>query len=301
MSGKTVGSSLVRLVLVAGLLLNGLAGCQTIKLGGNPKPATTGTQSTTAASIDLAGPWQISYEVSGEPKSAHVTFNQTGNTFQGTGNDDHDSQSFVIDGGVIQGTKVSFNKRYHYDENPNLPPLVYVGNFEMANTESYKGPYMSGTYSLTKGGQSIGGAWDAQKPGGDGGQAPAQQETPPPPQQGSAGRQPHLSGKWDAGYEFEFKTVHSYIYLEQDNGKITGHGIDKNSKETFSVVGTYKYPNVKLIVKYNAVKGPKGKNKPERKLEFRGTAAAVNDAEYQGVRLEGKTNGGGAWMAELVK
>lgn len=293
----------MRLALVAGLLLNisGLSGCQTIKLSGGQKQPTAGAPNATQASIDLAGPWQISYEVNGEPKSAHVNFTQTGNQFTGTGNDDHDGQSFVIDGGVIQGTKVSFNKRYHYDENPNLPPLVYVGAFQMASTEAYKGPYLNGTYSLTKGGQSIGGAWDAQKPGGEVSAPPTGQENPPPQLQGGAGRQPHLSGKWDAGYEFEFKTVHSYIYLEQDNSKIVGHGIDKNSKETFSVTGTYKFPNVKLMVKYNAVKGPKGKAKPERKLEFRGTAANVNEPEYQGVRLEGKTNGGGAWMAELVK
>ncbi|MBK9282328.1 MAG: hypothetical protein IPM93_29600 [Candidatus Obscuribacter sp.] len=292
-------------ILLTGILTLGLTGCQTIKLSGSPNaqnPSAPNSTGNNATSVDMSGPWQVSYEVGGEPKSAHMTLNQTGATFQGTGTDDHDSQNFVIDKGSIAGTSITFHKRYHVDENPNLPPIIYQGTFEMAKTETYSGPYASGTYSLTKGGQTVGGRWDAQKEG-LASPTPAQ-DTPPANTQvnpAAGNKAPHLSGKWDAGYEFEFKTVHSSIYLEQEGQKLVGHGIDKNSKETFTLSGNYKFPNIRFVLKYNAVKGPKGKAKPERKLEFRGTVANVNESEYQGPRLEGKTNGGGAWMAEIVK
>ena len=235
---------------------------------------------------------------------------QNGNKFEGTGTDDKDGQPFVIDSGLQAGKAVSFHKRYHVDENPNLPPIVYQGNFETVNTPAYSGPYMSGTYKLSKGGQVVDGQWDAQMEGAGAGAAssgtaannPPSQESPqqsPPPV--NTNRRPDLSGKWDAGYEFEFKTVHSSMFLEQTGNKIIGHGMDKATKEAFKIEGTYKYPDLKMYMTYYPVKGPKGKSKPERKLEFRGTASVVNESEYQGTRLEGKTNGGGMWMAEQVR
>ena len=306
MSRNMGWSRLIMLISLSLCLIPLLSACQTIKLSDKAGAGSTSTASSgqgggaAQTSTDVSGPWQISYEVNQEPRSAHLNLVQTGNTFEGTGTDDHDGQNFVVSKGVITGNHISFHKRYHVDENPNLPPIIYQGSFEMAKTETYSGPYMSGTYNLAKAGTNIGGKWDGQKEGAATSSAQAPVENPPP-QPVNTGKAPHLSGKWDAGYEFEFKTVHSSIYLEQDGPKLVGHGIDKNSKETFSLQGNYKFPDIRFVLKYNAVKGPKGKSKPERKLEFRGTVSVVNEAEYQGPRLEGKTNGGGAWMAEIVK
>lgn len=283
-----------------GLLIVSLSGCQTIKIGqGKASPGQTNQTST--ASTDVSGPWQISFEVNKVPMSAHINLQQSGNSFQGTGTDDKDSQNFVIDSGVINGKSLRFHKRYNVEENPNLPPIVYTGVFDVVSTPEYSGPYISGNYTATKNGQpTISGVWDGRKEGAEASPAPVQQTSEPQPQQAS-NKHPHLSGKWDAGYEFEFKTVHSSMYIEQDNQKISGHGIDKNSKETFTLTGKYTYPDIRFVLKYNPTKDKKGKLKPERKLEFRGNVTVVNEPDYNGPRLEGKTNGGGAWMAEIVK
>lgn len=314
-TNKRTFSLATALILALGSL--SLTGCQTIKLdgnkGGTQQSGTTGA-SNAAASLD--GAWQVSYEYNGQPMSCHIKLTQNGSGFSGTGVDDHNQQAFVIDSGLITGNSILFHKRYHVNENPNLPPIIYQGNFQMMSAAEYTGPYMSGTYELTKGGKPVSGRWDAQKEGfgpgtgtGNGastGQAPAQQSPqtadPGPGPQTSGGKAPHLSGRYDMGYEYDFKTIKSTLYIEQDNAKISGHGIDKGSKETFTVSGNYKYPDIKLWLKYNAVKATKkGKAKPERSLEFRGTVANVSDAEYQGPRLQGQTNGGGAWMAEQVR
>lgn len=277
----------------------GLSGCQTVKLSGTPTTPASNAQTDTP----VAGNWQVSYSVGGDTQSAHMNISQSQNSFQGVGVDDSTQSNFVIDAGTINGKSISFHKRYHVEENPNLPPIVYLGSFEMAKTPEYSGPYMSGTYKQTVKGQSVEGKWDAQIDGGGAVAAPAQnQSDQSQPAAQNSNRRPHLSGKWDAGYEFEFKTVHSSMYIEQDGAKISGHGMDKNTKEAFTIKGTYKYPDLKMWVKYLPVKASgKTKAKGERSLEFRGTAAVVNDPEYQGTRLEGKTNGGGLWMAEQVK
>lgn len=287
-------------VLLIGSACAALSACQTVKLSGQSGSPTAGA----AKPIDtpVAGNWQISYSVGAETQSAHVNLSQSQNSFQGVGSDDSSQTNFVIDSGTINGKSITFHKRYHVEENPNLPPIVYIGSFEMVKTPEYSGPYMSGTYKQTVKGQSVEGKWDAQIDGGGAVAAPTQAEQSAPPQQGGGNRRPHLSGKWDAGYEFEFKTVHSSMYIEQDGAKISGHGMDKSTKEAFTIKGTYKYPDLKMWIKYLPVKASgKNKAKGERSLEFRGTAAVVNDAEYQGTRLEGKTNGGGLWMAEQVK
>lgn len=287
--------------VMAGVTALTLTGCQTVKLAPTTSQPTGGVNA--AADTPVAGNWQVSYSVGGETQSAHMNISQNGTSFQGVGVDDSTQGNFVIDAGVINGKSITFHKRYHVDENPNLPPIIYIGSFEMAKTAQYSGPYMSGTYKVNKNGQMVEGQWDAQIDGGGLAATPTQPSPQPEaPQSGGSNRRPHLSGKWDAGYEFEFKTVHASMYLEQDGTKITGHGMDKANKEAFNVKGTYTYPNVKMWVKYLPVKAAgKNKGKPERTLEFRGKAESVNEAEYQGTRLEGKTNGGGMWMAEQVK
>jgi hypothetical protein len=294
-------------LFLALLLLPGLSACQSIKLDstGKNQPGK-GASSTVGAK--LAGNWQVSWELNGQTNSSHMSLAQDGTGFQGKGTEDNNKQDFVIDTGLITGNNITFHKRYHVEENPNLAPIVYQGTFQELSTAEYTGPYLSGTYQVTKGNRTIEGKWDAQKEGyGPGGQPQAApqtspQPTPEPNAAHNSNKAPHLSGKWDAGYEFEFKTVRSTIYLEQDGTKIVGHGMDKATKEAFKISGNYKFPNIKLWLKYLPVKAAKGvKAKPERSLEFRGTAAVVNESEYQGARLEGKTNGGGAWMAEQVR
>jgi len=291
-------TSLIAGVLLT-LLVTTLTGCQSVKLSNQPAH-TGGANQGAASDTPVAGNWQISYSVGGETRSAHMNISQNGASFQGLGTDDSDQQNFVIDAGAINGKSIRFHKRYHVDENPNLPPIVYTGNFEMTKGADYSGPYMSGTYKVVKNGQTAEGQWDAEIAGGGGVTAtPTHQQAPPPV---NSNHRPHLSGKWDAGYEFEFKTVRSSMYLEQDGNKIVGHGMDRASKEAFNIKGVYKYPEVKMWVKYLPVKASgKNKAKGERSLEFRGKASVVNEAEYQGTRMEGKTNGGGMWMAEQVR
>lgn len=302
-SKQTAIAALLSFAVMASVTALTLTGCQTVKLAPTTSQPTGGVNA--AADTPVAGNWQVSYSVGGETQSAHMNISQNGTSFQGVGVDDSTQGNFVIDAGVINGKSITFHKRYHVDENPNLPPIIYIGSFEMARTAQYSGPYMSGTYKATQNGKVVEGQWDAQIDGGGLAATPTQssnQPQPEAPQSGGSNRRPHLSGKWDAGYEFEFKTVHASMYLEQDGTKITGHGMDKANKEAFNVKGTYTYPNVKMWVKYLPVKAAgKNKAKPERTLEFRGKAESVNEAEYQGTRLEGKTNGGGMWMAEQVK
>lgn len=300
-SKQTAIAALLSFAVMASVTALTLTGCQTVKLAPTTSQPAGGVNA--AADTPVAGNWQVSYSVGGETQSAHMNISQNGNSFQGVGVDDSTQGNFVIDAGVINGKSITFHKRYHVDENPNLPPIIYIGSFEMAKTAQYSGPYMSGTYKVNKNGQMVEGQWDAQIDGGGLAATPTQPSPQPEaPQGGGSNRRPHLSGKWDAGYEFEFKTVHASMYLEQDGTKITGHGMDKANKEAFNVKGTYTYPNVKMWVKYLPVKAAgKNKAKPERTLEFRGKAESVNEAEYQGTRLEGKTNGGGMWMAEQVK
>jgi len=277
-----------------------LTSCQTVKLSGQAGQTTGSINKAAETDTPVAGNWQVSYSVGGETRSAHMNISQNGATFQGLGIDDSDQQNFVIDAGSLNGKSVSFHKRYHVDENPNLPPIVYTGTFEMAKGADYTGPYMSGTYKRVKNGQTTEGQWDAEIASGGAVASAHTQEAPPPPV--NTNHRPHLSGKWDAGYEFEFKTVRSSMYLEQDGTKITGHGMDRSSKEAFTIKGNYKFPDIKMWVKYLPVKASgKNKAKGERSLEFRGKAAVVNESDYQGTRMEGKTNGGGMWMAEQVK
>jgi hypothetical protein len=294
-----------------------LSGCQLLKTskpgqstnkGGNGGNGGKGSPMMS----QIAGTWQISFAFGEETRSSHMTLSPNATGFEGTGTDDSDGTSFVIDSGFLAGNKIGFHKRYHVDENPNLPPLVYDGTFEMVSNAAYKGPYMKGSYKLDKlEGPPVQGEWDAQKvdaqaasgQGASGGPSAQQQvqQAPPPQANIDPNKAPDLSGKWDAGYEYMFKTFHSRMFLEQDGKKIAGHGADKNTNESYVISGTYNYPNVTIIHKYPVLKLAKGKTKPARTLEFRGKVEMVNEAEYQGPRMIGKNMGGGDWMAEEVR
>jgi hypothetical protein len=304
---QALNQSIMLLLVLA--IASSLTGCQFLGKGkggaGGPKGGapTTGIASVGAKLIE--GAWQISYSVAGETQSAHMTVTTNPGGFDGTGTDDSDGKNFVIDSGFLSGNSVGFHKRYHVDENPNLPPIVYNGTFEVVSNPTYKGPYMHGNYTLDQGGgQGAHGEWDAQKvdlqqAGQNGAQQQAGQ-TPPPPIV-DPNKPPDVSGKWDAGYEYMFKTFHSRMFLEQNGTKISGHGADTNTNETFVISGTYTFPNIKIIHKYPELKLSKKKTKAPRTLEFRGTVQVVNESEYQGPRMTGKNMGGGDWMAEEVR
>ncbi|MBU6453631.1 MAG: hypothetical protein KGS72_17765 [Cyanobacteria bacterium REEB67] len=290
-----------------------LSGCQLLK---TTKPGQAGGAAAGGAKSNsnmalIAGTWQISYAVGGEVQSAHMTVAPNAIGFEGTGTDDSTGQNFVIDSGFLAGNKIGFHKRYHVDENPNLPPLVYDGTFEVVSNAAYKGPYMKGNYKLDKvEGPPVQGEWDAQKVDAQAasGQGPnaapppqAAEQAPPPAADVDPNKAPDLSGKWDAGYEYMFKTFHSRMFLEQDGSKISGHGADKNTNESYAISGTYKFPDIKIIHKYPVLKLSKGKTKPARTLEFRGQVQIINDPDYHGPRMVGKNMGGGDWMAEEVR
>jgi hypothetical protein len=300
---QALNQSIMLLLVFA--LASSLAACQFLgkSKGKGGSQAHSGT-SAAPANSPLMGQWRVSYSVNGDTLSAHVTFTPNSGGFEGTGTDDSNNQNFVVDDGFISGKSIGFHKRYHVDENPNLPPIVYDGTFEMVSNPTYKGPYMHGTYKLSRSdGQGMQGEWDAQKV--DCQQQPAQNSAPqpqaPPAPVVDPNKAPDISGKWDAGYEYMFKTFHSKMFLEQDGEKITGHGADKNTNESFSIVGTYTFPDIKIIHKYPELKLSKKKTKPARTLEFRGKVEVVNEPEYQGPRMTGKNIGGGDWMAEEVR
>ena len=314
-----VSQALKQSIIVSSVMVivSSLAGCQLLKPG-KAGPSKGGASQTnggpaTPSNSPLIGAWQVSYAVNGDTQSAHLTLTPCAGGFEGTGSDDSNNQNFVIDSGFVSGKSVGFHKRYHVDENPNLPPIVYDGTFEMVANQAYKGPYMHGTYKLDKvDGQSIHGEWDAQKvdcqqvQAGPAGAAPG--STAPPPQQQAPpapvvdpSKPPDISGKWSSGYEYNFKTFHSRMFLEQDGKKITGHGADQNTNESFTITGFYTFPKVRIIHIYPLLKLGKGKTLPARTLEFRGTVEMVSEPEYQGPRMTGKDIGGGDWMAEEVR
>jgi hypothetical protein len=305
---QALSQSIMLLLVMA--IVTSLAGCQFLgkkggKSGGNGARTSSGNNPNAKL---LLGSWQVSYAVNGDTRSSHMTLTPAPGGFEGTGTDDTDGGNFIVDTGFLAGSTVGFQKRYHVEENPNLPPIVYDGTFEVVANETYKGPYMHGTYKLDKGdgGEGVKGEWDAQKV--DAQQSAANVLTRQPPQQQAPAasdvdpsKPPDLSGKWNAGYEYMFKTFHSRMFLEQDGKKITGHGADQNTNENYKITGTYNFPDIKIIHQYPELKLSKKQTKAPRTLEFRGKVEVVNEPEYHGPRMTGKNMGGGDWMAEEVR
>lgn len=245
----------------------------------------------------LSGYWKMAYSVNGEVKSAHVRLTQSGNSFTGEGTDDHNNKAFVIEKGTLQDGVVGFLKRYQ--DNAAALPVEYGGNLDMS-----QGGYISGRYLASANGQSVEGDWEAEK---DKPEAPASssgshsQAPSPAHQSRRPDHAPDLSGKWDTGYEYQFKTIHSTMWLMQENNKLHGHGIDHSTKEKFTIdEGWYAFPKVTLIRKYAAIKSKKV-NKPERKMTFKADVNWITEADYDGPYLQGKTDGGGNWEAQLVR
>jgi hypothetical protein len=283
-----------------------LSGCNVLKqmtgAAGIPgtteqKPAAQNPTPPAGTHGPMDGYWKLAFSFNDEVKSSHIRIIQNGDKFSGQGTDDHNDKPFLIENGVVRQDEVVFYKRYEQPDNPNQPPVEYGGKVD------FKTGYMSGKYLISFQGKEIAGDWEAQREPAEGEAAatePAQEQKGPPPSQ-QPNKAPDLSGKWNMGFEYQFKTMHSVMFLEQLNDKITGHGEDENTKEKFTIEkGWYKYPKVTLIRKYAAVKGKTG-SKPERRMTFKADVSWVNESDYQGPYMSGKTDGGGNWEAQLVR
>jgi len=279
------------------------SGCNVIKqltesTGSTPANDKQPAQQQPAAGKGpMDGYWKLAFQFNEDVQSSHIRITQNGDKFSGQGTDDSNNKPFLVENGVVRQDEVVFYKRYEQPENPNQPPVEYGGKVD------FKTGYMSGKYLISFQGKEIAGDWEAQRdaPEGTEAQQPPAQEQKQPPQAQQPNKAPDLSGKWNMGFEYQFKTMHSTMFLEQVNDKITGHGVDDNTKEKFVIEqGWYKYPKLTLIRKYAAIKSKTG-SKPERKMTFKADVSWVNENDYQGPYLAGKTEGGGNWEAQLVR
>ncbi|HEY9734119.1 MAG TPA: hypothetical protein V6C89_19575 [Drouetiella sp.] len=312
------------------LLGSSLGGCAKIEVGPK-KPSTTATTTTTTTGANpsvsssqsqagqvptsVAGDWKVGFQFNTSTLNSTFHLDQLGQTFKGTGTDDQDGGQFTIEKGTVANGQVHFFKQYQ-----GAPPVEYSGKLEIQDDSTYHGPYMSGDYTTASNGKIINNIWEAQMvlPNNGLAQAPPSDQQPkqappdqspeqqPPPQPDRsllanwpADRAPHVSGKWDVGYEYNFKTMRSSMFIEQDGDRITGHGVDLNTKEKFTIEkGWYHYPKITIIRKYT-----KGKNQAtsSRTMAFKATVRFVNDKDYQGPYMSGKTQGGGNWEAQRVE
>ena len=87
------------------------------------------------------------------------------------------------------------------------------------------------------------------------------------------------------------------MYIEQEAGKVWGHGFDEETKEKFSLKGWYSFPKLQFVRKYEKAKGAK----TSKELTFRATVSIVNDGSYSGPYLEGETTLGERWEAQAYR
>lgn len=329
LSNHAVRPSLACLPFILSLTMV-LSGCTQVSLSGKPKQGGEQTQQQQAPpssnAPNLAGYWKINYTVNNKPMTASCRLTQAGNSFEGSGSDDHNSSPFNIAEGKVTGSgEVRFYKKY---SGKKSAPIEYTGKMRMVDAMGYKGPYMEGEYVTAFNGKIIQGKWEAQtsaitdpappsqNPGPEmppqqpeqpmaqqpqAGQPmqeqPPQQEQPPAQQPVDAAHAPHLSGKWNTGYVYHGKTIHSKMYIEQEAGKVWGHGVDEETKEKFTLKGWYSFPKLQFVRKYEKAKGAK----TSKELTFRATVSVVNDGSYSGPYLEGETTLGERWEAQAYR
>lgn len=275
----------------------------------------------------IAGYWKINYTVKNKPMVASARITQSGNNFEGSGTDDHNNSPFnIAEGKIASSGEVRFYKKY---AGKKSAPIEYTGKMRMVDAMGYKGPYLEGEYVTAFNGNIIQGKWEAQTapisdpsppPAGQDPSQPVPQQEPPgqqmqpdqaqqqePPQQQEqppaqqqpvdAAHAPHLSGKWNTGFIYHGKAIHSKMYIEQEAGKVWGHGFDEETKEKFSLKGWYSFPKLQFVRKYEKAKGAK----TSKELTFRATVSMVNDGSYSGPYLEGETTLGERWEAQAYR
>lgn len=303
-----------------------LTSCQQIKLSGGKSGGggAHGGQTATGggsqsggldamlnpnATPPVNGDWKVTYVYGENTYDSLVTFAQQGRALSGSGEDS--AGPFLIQAGVVDGTKVKFTKKYA-DADPSKRPVVYNGELEWEDDEDYKGWRMGGHYKATgPDGSTIDDKWVAiatvaeqafaaahsqpvaqQQQAPPDGQQPSQNpEQPEPATDSGSSRPADLSGKYSAEYQFNFKKIHSTMWLEQDGGRLGGHGVDTNTNEKFVITkGFYKFPHIQITCHY-----VKGQN-----------AAATRDLIVKasvsgGPALKGETQFGGGWQARIVR
>ncbi len=321
-----------------------LVSCTNVKHGGSQVDGSAGAltgngpdASTGGKLPSLTGDWRIGYKFNNQTLNASVHLQQKGTDFQGSGKDEPSGSLFSIDQGQIHGNQITFVKRYTGNLS-NSPPIEYAGTLTMSNQEGYKGPYLNGDYSApTPDGKTVNNEWDAirdtstvaaltntQAPSppnnashslGQSAASSSSSAQPPsavPSASGTAthsskhsDKPPDLSGKWELAYEYNFRTVKSIMFLEQEWDHLVGHGLD-DTKEKFVIEkGMYQFPKVTMTRKYQntpvKVRGRLRALGKERIMIFRGDVSYVEESDYQGPYMHGKTDGGGSWEAQLVK
>jgi len=263
--GVKMKAPITQLVIIA-CSLTFLASCSKINLhnGGNAKggapagknaaangahPQQGGGQPAQQSNAPplLDGEWEVDYEFKGDQFVGTVNFAQSGAAVTGAGAD-QDGKEWQVDNGQVQGTKVSFGKKY---ANSQSPPIVYTGELKFLQTADYTGWMMEGTYTAAgPGGSAVSGKWVANpsappvqeaapsaeqaapSPASGGGffgannpAAPSAPRSSEPEHIGDA-RPVDISGHYDGSYNFNFKKVKSKMWIENDGEKISGRGYD---------------------------------------------------------------------------
>lgn len=265
----------------------------------------TQTPVETGKSIELSGLWKFGYRYQGKSVLANMQILQADKNFSGQGKEEQTGRTFKISQGKIKGDEVLFVVRY--DSNPQQV-IQYHGHLSSLQSENGGIPYMGGDFSFESNGGINVGEWEAAKAEAkpnipstvpQQSQTNANEDNKKPEggkfSQTNENHAPDLSGKWNVAYEYNFKTEHSIMFLEQYGHKITGHGVDSDTKQKFVIKkGWYDFPNLTIIREY-ADKS----HRPEPMI-FKAEVSEVHDADYSGPYLSGKTQGGGEWEAERV-
>lgn len=310
---------ILAIVVISAVTL--IAGCTKISLGGknggtgSTQTGSAGGNSTGGAPQPAAGPptvqgvWKLSFKFGEQEISSDMELAQQGDQLAGQGQDENGTPWAVAEG-TVQGDKVRFSKQYSADR----PPIIYEGVLKWLQDPQYTGWMMEGNYQTqTPDGKVVSGEWVAT-PADPSSMPPPSSAAPPttqapiasvignprpdsPPDASPSppdGKAPHLSGRYDGEYEFKFKKVKMKMWLEQDNNRVTGHGIDVNTNEKFTIEkGWYAYPKITLIRKY--FKGAGAAN--TREFTFKGKVTSSS----AGPVLKGETEYGGDWSATIVR
>jgi len=291
-------------------------GCADINLSKRSKhsllPETTVSEQTSVAvpsnkTIDLNGQWAMGFKLRGSNTSTAGTMllRQNGNNFAGNGKDSENGPSYKIERGTLRGNDIMFLKRYENDPNP---AVQYHGQFSYLSGDSGPVPYMGGDFSRETKGVVVTGEWEAMQnppPKVEAVKEPVPVSSPAAPEpvaiyRFSSDHVPDLSGKWQMAFEYNFKVVHAIVFLEQDGKKLSGHGVEQSTGNHFLIKkGWYSYPRAGFIYEY--ISSNKTKHAPPiHEMTFKADVSVVNEKDYQGPYLSGKTQGGGGWEAERV-
>lgn len=294
-------NSFLVVILILGLSV--LSSCANISLSGGGKP-TAVTPASSSGPADkntqppLQGEWEVDYEFKGDLFASTAMLSQSGAQLAGQGAD-QDGMEWKFNQGQVNGAKVTFTKVY-MNANPPRPPVTYSGDVKYIESPEYTGWMMEGTYAApTADGKSLVGKWVANPL--QGGQAQVQEPStanqPPPVAEAPPGggtKSPDISGRYDVGYQYNFKKINSKMWIKQDGGKLSGDGVDTTTGEKFIVAkGWYAYPKVTIVRQY-----VKGKGASEsRTVTFK--AQVSSDGHH--ILMNGETQFGGHWDARLIR